>query len=142
MPLITDDVQRILHDTILQANLAPTEEIATSIATNLANAITPQLNGLLGAQTGLIPTTSTSAPVMSITEALGVRDVVEAVIARVVRDSTASSDAAEELLGEGFVDVPAILASVRNPVQSIPVVPKVLTGSHAAVSVADASVSP
>lgn len=129
MPLTTDDVQRILTTAITQANLAPTEEIITSIATTLANAITPSLNALVGSQTGLITTQSATAPVMAITEALAVRDVVESVIAVFVSDVTASNDAAEELLNTGYIDVPSILASVRNPAA-----PVVSTGSVKAVT--------
>lgn len=141
MPLTTDDVQRILNDAIVQAKLAPVD-VAPGLATTLATAILPNLNALIAPTTRTISTVATAAPVMSVTEALSVRDVIAEVV-REVQDITATDaeEAAEELLLAGYIDVPSILASVRSPLTdsrpSTGPVPRAVTGS---VSVGGGSV--
>jgi hypothetical protein len=134
MPLTTSDVQQILRDGILQAKLAD-ENLAESISKTLATSVTPALNAVVGSQTGLIPVVQQVAAVMSITEALTVRDAIRRVIDLEVDDEMKSLDAAESLLIADYVDVPKILAAARNDeLDGPPSTGQVstATGSHAA----------
>jgi hypothetical protein len=141
MPLTTNDVRAILQDAIIQGKMAPDDDVAAALATTLSAAITPNLNLIVGTQTGLIPISSVAAPVMSIVEALTVRDAVSHVIAdefsgNLELEITAASEA---LLKTGYVDVPKVLALAREDDQTT-ATPAPSTGSHA-VSVAPDSLS-
>lgn len=134
MPLTVDDVEEILTGAIIAAKLAP-PDVAPGLAKTLAASITSPLNEIASPATGPVLTSAIPVSVMSVTEALRVRDAV----AEVIDEAVGANNIAEGLLAVDYIDVPKVLALTRQPrpepiVKSEPVIVQPITGSGRRVS--------
>lgn len=112
MSLNVSDVQQVLAVAILDAKLASTDQSAAGFASTLAPALTQGLNLIQGVATGATPVQQEvdGYPLMTIGEAILVRNAVAALISEAEPTTDA---AAEALLIHGYINVDTLIANVH-----------------------------
>jgi hypothetical protein len=138
MPITTDDLQQILESAIVSANFAK-PDVAPSFAAVLAPSVAEAGNELMNSSAELVSPSSTSAPLMTVVDAITLRNKISLIISEIPPGPDSEDAIAERLLLGGMIDVPALLHSTHGgPETGLIQLPS--TGQHAAVGAPDQDV--